>query len=107
MFATWMTRLWPKWCAMISRGPLALPRKACRHLSFLFFFGDHEFMILKKIIIIIINKKKGQVCGVGPKIVKLKPISLSQNKNEKEKLPLLFAYLFRFPRHEPIENIDY
>lgn len=58
MFATWMTRLWPKWCAMISRGPLALPRKACRHLSFLFFFGDHEFMILKKIIIIIINKKK-------------------------------------------------
>ena len=59
MFATWMTRLWPKWCAMISRGPLGLPRKACRHLSFLFFFGDHEFMILKKIIIIIINKKKG------------------------------------------------
>ena len=74
---------------------------------FFSFFGDHEFMILKKIIIIIINKKKGQVCGVGPKILKLKPISLSQNKNEKEKLPLLFAYLFRFPRHEPIENIDY
>ena len=91
---------------MISRGPLALPRKACRHLSFLFFFGDHEFMILKKIIIIIINKKKGQVCGVGPKILKLKPVSLSQNKNEKEKLPLLFAYLFRFLCHEPIENID-
>ena len=74
---------------------------------FFSFFGDHEFMILKKIIIIIINKKKrGQVCGVGPKILKLKPVSLSQNKNEKEKLPLLFAYLFRFLCHEPIENID-
>ena len=92
---------------------LALPWKACRHLSFLFFFWDHECMILKKkIFIIIINKKRkrDQVCRVVPKILKLKPVSLSQNKNEKEKfffekvkkksclyyLPIFFSFFFFF-----------